>query len=268
MSENLKQKTIEDFGAQWTTYTDNSGYYGSTALLADILEPLIKLDDLSGTTVAEIGSGTGRIVNMLCDSGIRKIYALEPSSAFSVLEANTRTHGVRVERLNVTGEHLPADSALDYVFSIGVIHHIPEPAPVLTAAYQALKPGGTCFIWLYGKEGNELYLSIFGPLRRITARLPGPVLSVLCHVLTAGLDIYRFFCRFLPLPLRDYVINVIGRFDRSKRYLVIYDQLNPAYAKYYTRTEAIQLLENAGFINVEAYHRHGYSWSVAGVKGP
>jgi hypothetical protein len=46
----------------------------------------------------------------------------------------------------------------------------------------------------------------------------------------------------------------------------MYDQLNPAYAKYYTRTEAIDLLERAGFVNVRVHHRHGYSWTVIGEK--
>jgi hypothetical protein len=54
----------------------------------------------------------------------------------------------------------------------------------------------------------------------------------------------------------------------DKRRLVIYDQLNPAYAKYYTQTEAEQLLARAGFSDVRTYHRHGYSWTVIGTKPP
>jgi hypothetical protein len=44
-----------------------------------------------------------------------------------------------------------------------------------------------------------------------------------------------------------------------KRYLVIYDQLNPAYTEYYRQAEARQLLERAGFEDIVLYHRHGYS---------
>ena len=60
--------------------------------------------------------------------------------------------------------------------------------------------------------------------------------------------------------------NVFARMDRRARYLVIYDQLNPAYAKYYRRDEAIALLADAGFADVAAHHRHGYSWTVIGRK--
>jgi hypothetical protein len=60
--------------------------------------------------------------------------------------------------------------------------------------------------------------------------------------------------------------EVIARLTPAKRRLVIYDQLNPAYAKYYTRTEAHALLERAGFVDIQLYHRHGYSWSVVGTR--
>ena len=59
---------------------------------------------------------------------------------------------------------------------------------------------------------------------------------------------------------------VYRRLPPDKRRLVIYDQLNPAYAKYYTRAEAEALLSQGGFADVKLYHRHGYSWTVSGVK--
>jgi hypothetical protein len=52
----------------------------------------------------------------------------------------------------------------------------------------------------------------------------------------------------------------------GKRYLVIYDQLKRAYAKYYKEHEVRKLLENAGFEDVRLHHRHGYSWTAAASK--
>lgn len=52
----------------------------------------------------------------------------------------------------------------------------------------------------------------------------------------------------------------------AERRLVIYDQLNPAYAKYYTRAEAYELLRQAGFDDVRLHHRHGYSWTAVGTR--
>jgi len=68
------------------------------------------------------------------------------------------------------------------------------------------------------------------------------------------------------VKLRDYINHVLGRFSWKKRFLVIYDQLNPAYAKYYSGSEAQALLEDASFADVRIYRHHGYSWTVMGIK--
>jgi hypothetical protein len=59
-----EDKTIKDFGKQWLKYSDNEGYYGSLELFSDILYPFLKPEDMRGCKIAEIGSGTGRIVNV------------------------------------------------------------------------------------------------------------------------------------------------------------------------------------------------------------
>jgi SAM-dependent methyltransferase len=263
---NLRDQTIRDFGRQWTTYTDNHGYYGSLELLRDLVEPLLKLAELQGQTVVEIGSGSGRIVNMLLAAGVRRVYALEPSSAFETLKQNISIGAERVEFLNIRGDEVPAGLGADLLVSLGVIHHIPKPEPVITASYNALRPGGRILLWLYGHEGNELYLATVGRLRRITRKLPHALLAPICYSLFLLTELYTALCSFLPLPMRDYVVNVFSRFERQKRYLVIYDQLNPHYAKYYRKAEAISLLSEAGFHNIQAYRRHGYSWTIIGTR--
>ena len=82
MKHDLSEQTIADFGAQWTTFVDNEGYYGSIAYFLDTVAPLLSLDDVKGLRVADIGSGTGRFVLILLSAGARHVYAVEPSAAF------------------------------------------------------------------------------------------------------------------------------------------------------------------------------------------
>ena len=121
-------------------------------------------------------------------------------------------------------------------------------------------------MWVYGREGNETYLALVGPLRALTTRLPHFMLAAVSFALTALLGAYAAACRLLSLPLGGYMRQVVSRLDWSKRYLTIYDQLNPAYARYYREPEAVDLLAAAGFSDVRIYHRHGYSWAVTGTR--
>ena len=265
-TEELTRQTIDDFGDQWKRYRDNPGYYGSLELLTDIVEPLLPVEAIAGARVAEIGSGSGRIVNMLLDAGAAHVTAVEPSDAMQVLRSNTASQAEQITYMHARGEALPPDGDQDIVVSIGVLHHIPNPSRVIKAAGAALRPGGIMFVWLYGQEGNESYLRLVSPLRVVTTRLPHWLLSALSHVMNIALDLYIFLANWLPVPMREYVRGVIALSPRHVRYLTIYDQLNPAYAKYYTREEAIALLMEAGFVDVAVHHRHGYSWSVIGRR--
>jgi SAM-dependent methyltransferase len=265
-TEELTRQIIVDFGRQWTRYRDNSGYYGSLGLLTDIIEPLLPVGAIAGARIAEIGSGSGRIVNMLLDAGAAHVIAVEPSEAMQVLRANTASRAERITYIHARGEALPPDADQDIVVAIGVLHHIPKPGAVVDAAMAALRPGGIMFVWLCGREGNEDYLRFVRPLRVVTTRLPPWSLSALSHAMNVALDLYIVLAKWLPVPMRDYVRHMIAHLPRRARHLTIYDQLNPAYAKYYTREEAIALLAGAGFVDVAAHHRHGYSWSVIGRR--
>ncbi|MDB4939275.1 MAG: class SAM-dependent methyltransferase, partial [Labilithrix sp.] len=80
----IDEKTIADFGQQWTNYRDNSGFYGSTELFEDAFGMLLPTAEIAGKRVADIGSGSGRIVSMLLALGAKEIFAVEPSEAFDV----------------------------------------------------------------------------------------------------------------------------------------------------------------------------------------
>lgn len=266
MIDTLTERTIQDFGDQWTRYTENDGYYGSSELLFDIFGPLLPVEAVTGKRVAEVGSGSGRIVRMLIGAGASHVTAVEPSQAIDVLRRNVQSVAAQVTCLHCRGDQLPEEPKHDLIVSIGVLHHIPDPKPTVAAAYQALRPGGQFLVWLYGWEGNAAYLSFVLPIRFLTTKLPHFLLTPLCHFLNAGLAFYIGLARRFRVPLRGYMINVIGRFSPQKRYLVIYDQLKPAYAKYYRKSEALSLLKDAGFADVNVYHRHGYSWTVVGRR--
>jgi SAM-dependent methyltransferase len=261
-------QTIRDFGAQWTRFTDNSGYYGSNELFDDIVAPLLDEADVRGAAVADIGSGTGRIVEMLLSAGAAQVAAIEPSQAIDVLRRRFQDRPDRVICHHVTGEGIESLGPFDLVVSVGVLHHIPDPDPVVHAAYRALRPGGRLFAWLYAREGNQLYLALATPLRMLTKRLPDRWLDVLVRMLDLPLRAYIWLCRYVPLPMRDYMRKVVGRMAPDKRRLIIFDQLNPEYAKYYSRVEAEGLLARAGFSDIRLHRRHGYSWSVVGTKPP
>ena len=266
IADEIGKKTISDFGEQWRLFRSNSGYYGNAELLQDIIFPFISLADIAGKSCAEIGAGTGRFPLILVQAGAAHVTAIEPSDAYEVLLENTASMRDKITCLKISGEYIP-EAGFDLVLAIGVIHHIPAPKPVLDAAWRSLKDGGRILIWVYGREGNEFYLPLAKTIRVITRRLPTRMNYALAAMIYGPAMLYAFLCsRFKWLPLSDYAANVFLRFGAAERKVVILDQLNPEWARYYRRHEAERLLADSGFSQIQSYHRRNYSWTVTGQK--
>ena len=265
-SQSVRRQTVEDFGNQWQIHGEvDTDHWSSRDMFVDHFGDLFDPGEITGKTVAEVGSGSGRIINMICSFAPAKCYAIEPSSGFEVLKRNTRRHAAIVDYLNTTGDRFEL-SELDYVFSLGVIHHIEEPLDVVQNIHRSLKAGGAFLIWVYGHEGNRGYIFLYKLLCGMTKRMPDAALDRFSALLNYLIQPYIWLCRVLPLPLRGYLLNVFGKCGWEKRKYIIFDQLNPAYAKYYKREELQALLEAAGFDDIEYYHRHGYSWTAIARK--
>jgi SAM-dependent methyltransferase len=217
--QDIGVRTIKDFGAQWTSHADISGFFGSIDLLADIVFPF-NLDEVNGAKVVDLGAGSGRFINAWIQLGARHVVALEPSESIEVVKKNS-TNPEMITFLNVPGDSLPAYGDVDLVFSIGVLHHIPDPGPVVKAAYNTLRPGGKFIVWLYGTEGNRLYLALLRTLRALMRALPSPGEKALVWALQYPLRflIYigkRFHIRF---PLRDYLDKWSGKIGQWHKWL-------------------------------------------------
>ena len=100
-----------------------------------------------------------------------KAIDIDARSLNAARENLARWPGVTVEACSVY--EIAERDVYDVVFSIGVIHHLENPALALARMTQATKLGGKVLIWVYGLENNEWIVRLFNPLRRaLFSRLP------------------------------------------------------------------------------------------------
>ena len=260
--------SYKDFGEQFVVDSNIDGYHGSLELLKQIVRPF-EIEKINGKVVMEVGSGSGRILNNIAKLAPERVVAVEPSKAIEVAKQNNAGAEVDIKYLNVKGEDINLREEIDYCFSIGVLHHIPNVDKVVKNIFDALKPEGEAVFWFYGFEGNELYVLIFNNLRRLTRIMPDFLLRGLCSLLNVICSIYIVFIRcfpFLRLPMKDYLLRVFRLLSWEKRNYVIFDQLNPSYSKYYRKKEVEDLVVKAGFSVVNLVPYHAYSWTVVCKK--
>lgn len=259
--------TIEDFGIQWKAFQQQDGAFAGEDLFWDYFGPLLASSDLLGREVAEVGCGNGRFLKTISRYA-KRVVGIEPSDAVEVAR-NYCAPFSNISLQQTSVYDLEAKPEFDVVLCLGVLHHLPDSVRALKQMADILKPGGRLVVWVYGQEGNDWYLRIFRPVRRITSRLPHWALNAVATVFTFFLAIYRGLINitsFFPWPMKSYLRNVIGPLSWYHTKVTVYDQLNPTIANYYTKGEVENLAHQAGLHNFSLYHRHGYSWTIKITK--
>jgi len=140
--------------------------FGARAAVYDALRPqdapwwerfdaLVRLGELRGRRVLDVGCGTGALAAALADRAGAKVWGVEPSAEMrEVARARLpRTVGVRAG----TAEALPfRDGWFDAVVFSLVVHLIDRPRAFVEAA-RVLRPGGSVAVGTFAHEHFDTY---------------------------------------------------------------------------------------------------------------
>jgi SAM-dependent methyltransferase len=263
-----QQATIRDFGNQWMIHGElRADYWTSDEMFRDYLGNIFEPKLMQGKKVLEVGSGSGRILRMINRYSPAELIGVEPSKGFETLRSNTK------DLKNLVLENLKGSNYvsrdLDFVFSLGVIHHIKNPKETLSNIYSSLNSDGKFIIWVYGLENNRIYVifrffvSFF--CRALSDVQLDKVSQWLQKVVVKYGEISFKFANS-SLPLTKYILEVFTPCGEKERKYIVFDQLNPAYAKYYSRRQLVKILSQAGFSKIFTEHRHKYSWVAVAHK--
>jgi len=261
----VREKTVKDFDNQWKLQGElNDDYWASDQILFDQFSNLFSIQEVKDKIIADVGAGTGRVLKTLIKYAPKKIYAIEPSSAGVTEISKNLKNNENLSIVQSDGLKFKTPELCDIIFSLGVIHHIKHPTDVLKNIKNNLKSKGKIVIWVYGYENNLIYIFFYKILSSFTQKLPDKIVYKIAGFLNLLLQPYIYVCKYINLPLRNYWLKVFNKCGWKKRNDMIFDQLNPAYSKYYKKKEIEKELLDAGFINLKFHHRHGYSWTVVG----
>jgi len=260
----VEQRTAAAFGYEWTNYNELAERYRRQFL--DWIRP-VEPEFLRGKTVLEGGCGKGRHTALAAELGVRDIVSMDLSDAVDAAFDNTRAFD-SVHIVQADLNRPPVKRAFDYAFSIGVLHHLPDPERGFRALVSRLMPGGAISAWVYGREGNGWIVHIVTPLReKVFSHMPHRALDTLAGALTLPLFgatrlLYRParntpVARALPYePYLSYIADFPFREQRS----IVFDHLVAPVAFYLRRDEFAAWFERSGLEQVTIQHHNANSW--------
>lgn len=261
--------TAQSFGYEWTHFPEMRREWEQN--FWDYFAPHSS-DSFRGRRVLDAGCGSGRHAFYAARLGA-DVWAVDVGAAVEVARRNNANQGIEVIQADLY--HLPfAPESFDFIYSIGVLHHLPEPEAAFHNLLRYLKPGGRIHIYLYWKPENQplkqALLRSVNAMRRITTRLPHRLLYGLSYPAAAAA-----FAGFVwphqilraaglekiaeRLPMKQYAqypfrVCVNDQFDR----------FSAPIENRYTRAEVQKWLERAGL--EEIVLRPNFGWCATGRK--
>jgi SAM-dependent methyltransferase len=263
-----QRKTAAAFGFEWRHFDEMHREYEGQFL--DWLHP-IGPAFFRDKRVLDVGCGTGRHARLAALYGASEVIALDLSEAVEtarrVLSPFGGSHVVQGDLLRPPFRTAADGGGFDFVYCIGVLHHLPDSYEGFRALLPLVRPGGTIAVWVYGYENTGLVRKVVEPMRRLTTKVPPSLLRGVAWPLGAAFHgaakgVYRPLAGIgldRALPLSEYMTSV-ANFSFSHNYSIVFDQLVAPTAAYIKGPDLRQWFEMNSFEDVHVSHRHGSSW--------
>jgi len=264
-----QRATVDAFAWEWTHFHEVVEQHREQFL--DWIAP-VPPEYFRGRVVLDAGCGKGRHLYWAAQFGAAQAIGVDLGMSVEAAFHNTR-HLSNAHVIQADLYHLPLrPSSFDYVYCVGVLHHLYDPRLGFKTLVGYLKPDGALSAWVYAREGNGWIVRLLSPLReRLTSRIPRGLLNSLSFCLALPLfaaagGFYRPINHYPRLrPLRrlmfynDY-LYWLSRWRFREVHSIVFDHLVAPIAFYIPREEFESWFAEAGLPVPLISFRNRNSW--------
>jgi ubiquinone/menaquinone biosynthesis C-methylase UbiE len=272
---NADRLTVEGFGLEWTKFDQGKLSELERLRVYEDYFAVFPWDSVGNTSEgADIGCGSGRWATIVAPK-VGMLHLVDASEkAVDVARRNVHSHG-NCNFVHASVGNLPfEDGSLDFAYSLGVLHHVPNTASAIASIASKLKPGAPLLLYLYYNFDNRpiwyvVLWKLTDVVRRALSKMPFSIRVVLCRLLAATVywPLARVakilsLCSMLPAswPLSYY---------RDKAFYVMktdaLDRFGTRLERRFSRAQIERMLAEAGFREITFSTRAPY-WCVVAIR--
>lgn len=272
---NIDIKTVNDFGREWKFFDQKNLTDEELYTVFSQYFKVFPLELLNHNSVgADIGSGSGRWAKVIAPK-VKKLYCVDASKEAIETAKENLANQTNITFINTSVDQIPLDDgSLDFAYSLGVLHHIPDTFAGIKACVQKLKTGAPFLVYIYYAFDNKPFWFSFiwklsDYVRRFISKLPFKLKLLLTQIL--AFVVYFPLARF-ALILEKLNINVsnfpLSSYRKSSLYTMRTDALDrfgTRLEQRFTKNEIISMLKRAGLEKIQVSTEVPY-WCAIGYK--
>jgi ubiquinone/menaquinone biosynthesis C-methylase UbiE len=275
MQENVDLKTVEGFGEEWSRF-DQTGM-SETELNEEFARyfAVFPFDSLpAGAEGFDLGCGSGRWAKLMSRK-VGRLHCIDASAEALAVAKKNLAAARHVEFHNASVAEIPlSDDSMDFGYSLGVLHHIPDTAEGLRSCVRKLKPGAPFLVYLYYAFDNRPawfrgVWKVSEIFRRAISAMPFGMKKIVTDLIAA---LVYFPLAKLAALLEKFGLNVESFPLSVYRHHSFYTMRTDALDRFgtrleqrFTRAEISEMMTAAGLENIRFSDGFPY-WCAVGVK--
>lgn len=272
---NEDRATVEGFGDEWSRFDNVTLSNQERAAVFAQYFACFPWTSLSPHAEGfDAGCGSGRWAALVA-SRVGRLHCVDASPAALAVARRQLADRANCEFHLTSVSALPfADATMDFGYSLGVLHHTPDPEDGLRACAVALKPGAPLLLYLYYRFDNRPFWfrwiwEASNLVRVVVSRLPKALRFAVCDLVAALIYwplartarwLERAGLRVESLPLSYY---------RERSFYVMrndtLDRLGTRLEWRFTRPEIEAMMTRAGLERI-VFNDHAPYWCAVGYR--
>jgi SAM-dependent methyltransferase len=273
---NLDERTVEGFGEEWARFDQSGAQTAELEATFDAYFRVFPWDRLEPNAAGfDLGCGSGRWARFVAPR-VGELVCVDASAQALDVARRNLSGLANVRFVHGSVDHLPFEhGSMDFGYSLGVLHHVPDTAAGLAAAVRCLKPGAPFLLYLYYAFDNRpvwfrRLWKASDRVRRVVARMPSRRKNVAADIIAGG--VYWPLARAAGLAERRFSRDVYGwplSAYRDKSFYIMrndaLDRFGTQLEQRFTRAEIASLMEHAGLTNIRFAESVPY-WCAVGYR--
>lgn len=263
-----QKKTAESFAYEWKYIYKENDYEKNNFF--HFLSPFLKEENLKGQKTLDIGCGSGRFTKWAALSGTEVSFGSDLGETVEVAYEMTRDlPNVCIIQADIYA--MPFHKIFDLAYSIGVLHHLPQPQEGFSRLPKTIKAGGKMLIWVYNRRNNARALYFYEPLRDLLKKLPKPVLFKLCYIPGFGVHLINMLTHILnwygfKKLAKKVPFSYYANFPFNMKLNDAFDVLATPKSNYYYVEEIKQWFADAKLQDIRAYEHSEAGITCIGTR--
>lgn len=162
-STNVHPHEIEKFGSQAERWWDPKGEFKTlhqvNPLRIQFIQQHAKISDAQ---IADVGCGGGILTEGLASLGAKALGIDLSKELIDIAELHGLESGIEAEYQQISAEQLASEQPnyFDHVTCMEMLEHVPDPASIINACAEMVKPGGMVFFSTLNRVPKAYLLAI------------------------------------------------------------------------------------------------------------